>query len=145
ARPDGIMGFGVGTDPLGRTIWWFDDITGNERGRWMVEPFEGGEVTEAAPGLEPGYWAGAAVAVDFAVIGWADRGLHRIYVTNGGEPRLLYEHHEAATAGGLSRDEQLLAFSHSEHGDSRNRALRVVTLDGSVVADLWDGPGPGLG
>ena len=38
----------------------------------------------------------------------------------------------------------MLAFSHSEHGDSRHPALRVVRLDGSTVADLWDGSGKGL-
>ncbi|MER3420956.1 MAG: S9 family peptidase, partial [Chloroflexota bacterium] len=26
-------------DPLGRSIWWFDDARGNEFGRWLAEPF----------------------------------------------------------------------------------------------------------
>ena len=45
----------------------------------------------------------------------------------------------------LSEDDSLVAIVHSEHGDSRHPALRVVrTADGSSVADLWDGPGKGV-
>src|SRR5699024_12088337 len=45
----------------------------------------------------------------------------------------------------LSRDENLLAIVHSEHGDSRHPALRVVACDGfATVAQKWDGPGKGL-
>ena len=47
--------------------------------------------------------------------------------------------------GGLSEDGTLVAIVHSEHGDSRHAALRVVQVsDGASVADLWDGPGKGL-
>jgi dipeptidyl aminopeptidase/acylaminoacyl peptidase len=44
----------------------------------------------------------------------------------------------------LSRDEMLVAIAHSEHGDSRNPAIRVLDPDGRAVAELWDGPGRGL-
>jgi dipeptidyl aminopeptidase/acylaminoacyl peptidase len=57
---------------------------------------------------------------------------------------VLYAHREDAGVSGLSRDEDLLVLSHSEHGDNRHPALRTVTLDGETVADLWDGPGLGL-
>ena len=57
----------------------------------------------------------------------------------------MYTHTEDAGIGGLSRDETLLAISHSEHGDSRHPAVRVLRLaDGSTVADLYDGEGKGL-
>jgi dipeptidyl aminopeptidase/acylaminoacyl peptidase len=62
-----------------------------------------------------------------------------------GPPKLIYQHSEDAGVGGLSEDGTLLALVHSEHGDSRHPALRVVrTQDGSTVADLWDGPGLGV-
>src|SRR4029450_6341716 len=55
------------------------------------------------------------------------------------------EHAEDAGVGALSEDDALVAISHSEHGDSRHPALRVLRVsDGSVVADLWDGEGKGL-
>jgi dipeptidyl aminopeptidase/acylaminoacyl peptidase len=57
----------------------------------------------------------------------------------------LYEHQESGYVGGLSRDEVLVAISHSEHGDSRHPALRVVRLDdGTTVGECWDGPGKGV-
>jgi dipeptidyl aminopeptidase/acylaminoacyl peptidase len=35
-------------------------------------------------------------------------------------------------------------MGHSEHGDARDRAIRIVDLAGTTVAELWDGPGRGL-
>ena len=59
--------------------------------------------------------------------------------------RVVYAHAEDAGVGALSDDETLLAISHSEHGDSRHPAVRVVrTADGSAVAEKSDGPGRGL-
>jgi hypothetical protein len=38
-----------------------------------------------------------------------------------------------------------LCLTHSEHGDSRHPAVRVLeTSGGAVVGDLWDGPGLGV-
>ncbi|HXM55331.1 MAG TPA: prolyl oligopeptidase family serine peptidase, partial [Candidatus Dormibacteraeota bacterium] len=54
-------------------------------------------------------------------------------------------HREDAHVAGLARDESLLAISHSEHGDSRHPALRVLDRSGRAVADLWDGPGLAVG
>ena len=70
----------------------------------------------------------------------------RIHVVTPGAPaRLLYEHAEDAGVADLSEDGTLVAISHSEHGDSRHPALRVVrTMDGEPIADLWDGPGKGV-
>ena len=61
-----------------------------------------------------------------------------------GTATLVYFSREDAAAGAISPDGRLLAFSHSEHGDSRHPAVRVLRLDGSTLADLWDGPGKGL-
>jgi acetyl esterase/lipase len=133
-------------DPSGEWIWWFDDEKGNELGRWMKEPFDGsGPPQPAAPGLRPAYGAGLALGTGAAVIGGStDMGSTVHLLRDGSEPKLLYEHREEASVAGLSRDGELLALSHSEHGDSRNPALRVVDLAGSTVAVLWDGPGRGV-
>lgn len=81
------------------------------------------------------------------MIGQNDDGYGtRIQVQEKGKAlRLLYEHEEDAGVGGLSEDGTLVAIAHSEHGDSRHTALRVLRVaDGSTVADLWDGPGKSL-
>jgi dipeptidyl aminopeptidase/acylaminoacyl peptidase len=142
-RPNGTWMAGV--DPTGEWIWWFADTDGDEFGVWRREPFGGG--ADAAPTLEPSYPSGLAVGSSgLAVIGrtTADGSAVHWCATDA-DPRVLYSHDEDAYIIDLSEDESLVAINHSEHGDSRHMALRVVRPDGSTVADLWDGPGKGLG
>src|SRR5439155_8289715 len=73
-----------------------------------------------------------------------DDGVHVRLVAPDAPPVTLYRHREHADVAGLSRDERLVALEHSEHGDSRHPALKVIDSRGRVVADLWDGPGLGL-
>lgn len=130
-------------DPEGRRIWWFDDERGSEFGRWVVEPFEGGECRTID--LPAAYEAGLAIANSFAVVGSSkDDGSAVHLVREDGSIRTLYQHREDARVVGLSRDESLLCINHSEHGDSRHPAVRALNLDGGAVAELWDGPGRGL-
>jgi len=143
-RPEGTLHGEL--DPTGEWLWWFDDERGNEFGRWIVDPFAGrAERRTVARELPPAYSAGLEIARGFAVQGSAtDHGSH-IHLLHAAEsPRLLYEHRESAWTGGLSRDESLLCIGHSEQGDSRHPALRVLKLDGFPIADLWDGAGRGL-
>jgi dipeptidyl aminopeptidase/acylaminoacyl peptidase len=146
-RPEGT-GYRVPSrlDPSGQNIWWFDDTKGDELGRFVREPFGGGKRESVAPELEPAYSAGLVVGTGFAVLGRSlgDEGT-TIYVLREGEaPRGIYRHAQTAYVIDLSRDETLIAMAHSEHGDSRNPAIRVLELDGRAVAELWDGPGRGL-
>jgi len=133
-------------DPAGEWIWWFDDEKGNELGRWMREPFEGGAApVPAVPALHPAYSGGLGFGPGFALIGSStDDGSAVHLVPDGGDPQLLYEHREEATVAGVSRDGTLFALSHSEHGDARHPALRVLDLAGKTVDELWDGPGRGV-
>lgn len=138
-------------DPAGEWLWWFDDSGGDEYGVWRRQPFGSAPdaVAEAATGLGAAYPAGLALGRDgLAVVGRADDGYGtEIHVVEVGTPgsRLLYAHVEDAGVAALSEDGTLVAIGHSEHGDSRHPALRVVrTADGSAVADLWDGPGRGV-
>ena len=146
-RPEGT-GYRVPSrlDPAGQHIWWFDDAKGNELGRWVREPFTGGSRVTIAPNLAPSYSAWLAIGTGFAVLGRSrsDEGTSVYLVREGAEPERVYAHKQSGNVVSLSRDETLWTLSHSEHGDSRNRALRVLDLAGKAVADLWDGPGRGL-
>ncbi|HZB31019.1 MAG TPA: prolyl oligopeptidase family serine peptidase [Streptosporangiaceae bacterium] len=135
-----------GVDPTGDWIWWFDDTDGDERGAWMRQPFDGGPDTPAADGLEPSYPAGLALGSSgLALVGrMTNQGTSIHLRPADGAWTTLYEHRENAYLIDLSKDETLVAINHSEHGDSRHMALRVVRLDGSAVADLWDGKGKGV-
>jgi dipeptidyl aminopeptidase/acylaminoacyl peptidase len=164
SRPDGTADGTISPD--GSWVWWFDDDRGDERGVWRRQPFgtapsgtgadaasqpEKASLVEDATGLPPAYTSGLALGHRLAVVGSSDDAYGvRVHVVrhDGGDTttQLLYEHAEEAYVGDLSRDEQLVVLAHSEHGDSRHPALRVLRLgDASVpVADLWDGPGKGL-
>jgi acetyl esterase/lipase len=146
-RPEGT-GYRVpsGLDPSGQNIWWFDDSKGNELGRYVREPFGGGERQIMAPELEPAYSGGLAVGSGFAVIGRScdDEGTSIYVLREGAPPTRIYQHAQTADVVDLSRDEKLVAIAHSEHGDSRNPAIRVLDLAGRAVAELWDGAGRGL-
>ena len=133
-------------DPSGARIWWFDDEKGNELGRWVREPFGGGARETVARDLAPAYSAWLAPGTGFAVFGRSrsDEGTTMYLLRDGAVPVLLYQHRESANVVDLSADEKLFAIAHSEHGDSRNRAVRVLDLAGKAIAELWDGPGKGL-
>ncbi|MQY15031.1 Dipeptidyl aminopeptidase BIII [Streptomyces sp. RB5] len=133
--------------PDGEWIWWFSDTDGDEFGVWRRQPFADalvGQDQPAAPGIEPAYPAGLALGRDgTAVIGRStDEDGTTIHVVRpGGEPSVVYRHRESAGVGDLSRDGTLLAIEHTEHGDAMHSALRVLRLDGSVVAELDDTEG----
>lgn len=142
-------------EPSGERVWWFDDTDGDELGVWRVVPFDGGAVRPAVPGLDAAYTTGLALGRGVAVIGSSGARGDEIHVVRAdGDPRRIYAHAQAAWLSGvprtwasisdLSADERLVCFHHSEHGDSRHPALRVMTLDGETVADLSDGPALGL-
>lgn len=144
-RPEGT-GYRVGSalDPSGEHIWWWNDRRGDEFGTWTVERFDGRDRREAAT-LDPSYSAGLELGRTFAVIGRStDTGTDAYVVPNEDRPLKIYEHRQWAHITALSADEQYIALSHAEHGDSRNPAFRVIDLAGSAIADLWDGPDRGL-
>jgi dienelactone hydrolase len=140
-------------EPDGSAVWWFDDGDGDEYGVWRRQPFGAGpgDGVEDPTGLPAAYSAGLALGRGVAVVGRGDDGYGtRIHVVRQGRPAcLVYEHAEDATVGDLSEDGTLLAIVHSEHGDSRHPAVRVLRLtdegtSGGTVAELWDGEGKGL-
>ncbi|HKY51491.1 MAG TPA: S9 family peptidase, partial [Candidatus Limnocylindria bacterium] len=134
-------------DPRGERIWWFDDEKGNELGRWVREPWSGGAPETIAPQLAPAYTGRIAIHDGgLAVFGRSrsDEGSSVYVVRDGDEPRRIYAHPQSAHIEGISRDGQLVALFHSEHGDSRNRDLRIIDLDGRCVAELSHGPGHGI-
>ena len=63
---------------------------------------------------------------------------------------MIYRHPDPASVDALTRDDELLVISHSEHGDPRYPALRVLRTadttedEPAVVAEKWDGEGRGL-
>jgi len=133
-------------EPDGKHVWWFDDAKGNELGRWAREEFGGGDRRTIARDLEPAYSAGLALGSSYAVMGRSRGGEgSSVYLLREGQPSVkLYAHAQSASVGDLSRDEKFFVLSHAEHGDSRNRALRVLDIAGATASEKWEGEGRGL-
>jgi dienelactone hydrolase/DNA-binding beta-propeller fold protein YncE len=154
-RPQGTHGAAI--TPDGERVWWFADTDGNEFGSWVTEPFAGRPADSAPapalPGAAPGYPAGLDIGRQVAAVGCtADEGT-TVWISRNGTAQLVYRSEHDAGVGALSRDERLLAIMHSEHGDSRHPAIRVLDIgaastdpdtSGGAVAEKWDGPGKGL-
>ncbi|MGY1751456.1 S9 family peptidase [Modestobacter sp. SYSU DS0511] len=143
-RPNGTLAATISPD--GERIWWFADTDGDEFGVWRVQPFAGGADEVAVPEVGPAYPAGLEIGRTVVAIGRStDEGSELWIVPSGGAPAVFYTSPDPASVDALSRDDALLVYSHSEHGDPRYPALRVLrTGDLSVVADTWDGEGRGL-
>jgi acetyl esterase/lipase len=137
----------------GRGVVWFHDETGDEFGRWMRTPFEGGPAEPFVPQVPDGWPSGLGIARDVVAVGVGGRDGFSVHaVGSDGSARELFRHEDMAGVGneegdgsGLSADGSLVCIFHSEHGDNLHWALRVYdAATGAVAGDLWDGPGKGL-
>ncbi|MBB3050114.1 acetyl esterase/lipase [Prauserella isguenensis] len=154
-RPNGTLHGTVSPD--GESIWWFDDTDGDEFGSWVRQPFDAGgapqhtetakaaKAAKAVADVPDGYPAGLEIGHRLVAVGVSTDDGSALYTHAGGETTRFYFRSEDAGIAALSRDERLLAIAHSEHGDSRHPAVRVLATGGfEAVADKWDGEGKGL-
>ena len=147
-HPVGVVE-GVATSD-GQAVAYWQDETGDESGRWLVQPFEGGQVHPFIPGVPIGWDQGMSEAqhVIAAVISTGEG--FGIWTAWAGEPAVElassseYLAIDSARAG-LSADGELLCLKHSEHGDLIHPALRVISSGtGEVIGEQLD-PGMALG
>src|SRR4029453_10091699 len=163
-HPTGVTAGGL--TPDGAKVVWFEDSKGDEVGRWLQQPFKGGEAAPLVADAEPPWSAGLALRPKGLVAGGAaawsagvapgPKGLVAVGLATrdgfsvrvgevGGGSEELYRHDEMVDVGGLSRDGRLLVVHHAEHGDNLHPALRAFELETMApLADLWDGEGFGL-
>jgi dipeptidyl aminopeptidase/acylaminoacyl peptidase len=136
----------------GEGVVFWQEETGDETGRWLVEPFAGGERRPFVEGMPVGWAEGLAQAPGIVAAGLSDRDGFAIFVSlGGGPPKEVARSTEwTAIAGGddlagsdragLSADGSLLALQHAEHGDVTHPALRIVDpRSGEVIAERGDG------
>ncbi len=155
-EPVGVIHATVAAD--GSLAVWFSDPTGDESGRWLAEPFDGGEARELLPGAPVGWPDGLALGRELVVGVLADRDGFGVYVSEGGGPAKEVHRDvdriaigwseysiEGFELGGLSADETLLCLTTAQEGDNIHRELGVLDpRTGAVVAELADGPRLGL-
>jgi dienelactone hydrolase len=143
---------GVGAEevhltPDGHGVVWWLDPNGDERGRWMVTPFGGGEA-RALFEVDDGWAMGLSMVAGAAAFGLADDEAYSVFVQHGDEPpRAIYRHEQPAAvgrewpngAGGLSADATLLAIRHAERSDIARPAVRIVDARaGETVGEVSD-------
>jgi len=143
---------GVGAEevhltPDGEGVVWWLDPNGDERGRWMVTPFDGGEARPLF-GVSDGWAMGLSMVPDAAAFGLADEETYAVFVRHGdGAPRAVYRHASPAGVGsewptgpgGLSADGALLAMRHAEEGDIARPAVRILdAYTGEAVGEVVD-------
>ena len=138
-KPTGVA-WGV-LMPDGNGVAWFDDDAGNEVGRFVVTPFAGGTSMDLAPGLAPGWSAGLSLRSRRHAVGRADPDGFSIAVVEDGVTRTIISRSRPVSVAGLSADADLLALSHTEHGDFLHPTVQVVDADGVLVSAVFDGLG----
>jgi len=152
----GVMYATVSAD--GSEVVWFSDPTGDESGRWLAMPFDGGDPRELLPGAPAGWPDGLALGLHVVAGVLAERDGFAVYVSRDGEPaKEIFRHVDAIGIGGtdfhiegttvcgLSADEDLLCVTTAQEGDNIHRQLIVLdTRTDAVVGELADGPGLGV-
>lgn len=139
-KPTGVLG----GQPLpdGSGVVWFDDHGGDEVGRYVVTPFDGGPAEPLVPSVGEGWSAGLSLRAGRLAVGVSDASGFAIHTGSRTDPRGVYRSACPASVGGLSKDAVLLAVSHTEHGDTLHPAVRVLDADtGEAVAEAFDGAG----
>ena len=126
--------------PSGDTIWRFEDGGGDEVGRWVTEPYGGSASASPVSSIPAGYPGGIALVRGLAIVCSLDQKGTTVWLIAGERaPRAIYRLDACAWLRGLSSNGQLISILHTEHGDYRHPAARIMRLDGTVVADRWDG------
>jgi dipeptidyl aminopeptidase/acylaminoacyl peptidase len=142
-HPVGVISGSLSPD--GSAIHWWQDETGDESGRWLTAPFEGGEAAPLLDGVPQGWDEGLAQAQGVIAVAISDAGGFAVYVSRDGgraeeiarSPDLLrIAGDEGYNRGGLSTDGSLLCL---QLGNMMHPSLRVVDVrTGATVAELQD-------
>ena len=135
-RPQGTLGAAISPDA--GSVFWFDDSSGDEVGRWVRRDLASGQDVTLLPDLDPTYSAGIEPQADGAVVGrQADTGFELAVVDGSGDGRVVYTMNEPAGLVDVSADASLALVSFAPEGDWLHLGLRVVDLgSGAVVAEL---------
>ncbi|MGH2539509.1 MAG: prolyl oligopeptidase family serine peptidase [Actinomycetota bacterium] len=144
---------GVGAEeahlmPDGAGVVWWLDRHGDERGRWMVSPFVGGDPRPLLPELPDMWMSGLSLVGDAVAAGFSGDDAYVVVTRRGSDPsRELYRHEQPAGVGqdwpqgpgGLSADATLLTIWHSEASNIENPSVRVLDArTGEAIGEIAD-------
>jgi dipeptidyl aminopeptidase/acylaminoacyl peptidase len=134
--------------PDGEGIVWWHDPAGDERGRWMVTPFGGGEPRPLLPGVPDAWAAGISMVSGRVAAGFATDDAYVVALVVGhAAPVELARQAEPLGVGrewpqgpgGLSADGRLLCLRDAAATDIAHPELRIVDVGSrATVATLLD-------
>jgi dipeptidyl aminopeptidase/acylaminoacyl peptidase len=127
--------------PDGSGVVWFDDEAGNEVGTFVVTPADGGTSKPLAPDLAPGWSGGVSLRAARHAVGRADPDGFSIAIVEDGAVHTIIVRGRPVSVAGLSADAELLALSHTEHGDILHPTVQVVDPGGALIGAVYDGVG----
>jgi dipeptidyl aminopeptidase/acylaminoacyl peptidase len=144
-RPQGTEGCSISPDGL--TAYWFDDVAGNELGRWQAVPVGGGATVTLLAELGTAYPAGlvplrdgrAAVGrmIDVATPG--EDGFELAVAEADGSGHVVYSCADPGSLIDVSADGDRASIDFAPGGDWLHLGVRVVRLaDGQTLAELVD-------
>jgi hypothetical protein len=122
-HPVGLMDGAPTLD--GEGVLWFQDETGDESGRWFVQPFEGGESRPFLDGVPHGWNEGLAQAPGIVVAVISNRDGFGVYTSVDGKPAEQVAH----SAESLMIAESLWNF----RGFTRAGSRRTVRCSASSI------------
>ena len=147
SRPDAGAEEAIALPDGTGAVWWLDP-SGDERGRWMVSPFDDGDDRPLFPGIADAWAWGLSLVPGRAAAAFATDEDHVVVVADtGGAVRVLSRHpHPVGVGrewpqgtGGLSADGRLLCLRDAGPTDIAHPALRVVDAGtGAAVAEVLD-------
>jgi dienelactone hydrolase len=136
----------VQATPDGTGAVWWEDVVGDERGRWMITALEGGEPRPLLEGIPAGWSEGYSMAGSAVAIALSDEEAFRVFVGRaGGSARELRRSKTPIGIGrawdegwgGLSADGSLLCLRVAQGPDLLHPGILVVDADtGGAVAEL---------
>ncbi len=110
---DHPVGLLDGTPTLdGEGVLWFQDETGDESGRWFVQPFHGGKTRPFLDGVPHGWNAGLAQAPGIVAAGVSDRDGFAVFVSlDGGPAREIHRSPRSVELGSAQEEASSAAGS----------------------------------
>lgn len=135
--------------PDGRFVYYLDDQHGNETGHFVRIPFEGGELEDITPALQPysSFGLGSSHASNLLGVLLANEEgfqLYGIELRPDGavsDNRLLYQNKRFTIGPRLSYNGEIAVIATSERSEKLQFHLVAIdTSSGEHIAELWDGP-----
>jgi dipeptidyl aminopeptidase/acylaminoacyl peptidase len=143
-RPQGTLAAFM--SPNGDAVLWFDDSGGDEVGRWVRQPVDGGDAVVLAANLDPGFMAGVAPLADGgAVIAYlGDVGMTVVFASADGHGRVVGTSADAGELVGTDVAETQAIIAVAREGDWQHLGVRILRLVDGVVTHERVEQGRGL-